>query len=165
MDIVMPVMDGLEAIYRLRQMPAFKDVPLVAASASANNLEAEKCLAVGASAFIAKPIDFNKLLQHLDKLLQLTWIHEQPDDTPSTEEHAQVPFVLPPQEEMDALYRLALLGNMQSILARATYLVGLDERYRPFADRLAVLARGYQSKALLNLVQRHMEANQIDSKE
>jgi signal transduction histidine kinase/DNA-binding NarL/FixJ family response regulator len=165
MDIVMPVMDGLEAIYRLRQMPAFKDVPLVAASASANNLEAEKCLAVGASAFLPKPIDFNKLLQQLDKLLQLTWIYEQPEDVPLTGEHAQVQFVLPSQEEMDTLYRLAMLGNMQSILARAAYLVELDERYRPFADRLTLLAKGYQSKALLSLVQHHMEANQIDSKE
>jgi signal transduction histidine kinase/DNA-binding NarL/FixJ family response regulator len=164
MDIVMPVMDGLEAIYRLRQLPAFKNVPLVAASASATSLEAEKCLAVGASAFTPKPIDFNKLLQQLDKLLQLTWIYEQPENTPLTEEDAAALLVLPSQEEMDILYRLAQLGNMQNILERAAYLVELDERYRPFADQLSLLAKGYQSKALLSLVQHHMEAHQIDSK-
>jgi CheY-like chemotaxis protein len=164
MDIVMPVMDGLEAIYRLRQLPAFKNVPLVAASASATTLEAEKCLAVGASAFMPKPIDFNKLLQQFDKLLQLTWIYEQPEDKPLTEEAATGPLVLPSYEEMDILYRLAQLGNMQNILDRAAYLVELDTRYRPFADQLSLLARGYQSKALLSLVQRHMEASQIDSK-
>ena len=164
MDIVMPVMDGLEAIYRLRQLPAFKNVPLAAASASATSLEAEKCLAVGASAFMPKPIDFNKLLQQLDKLLQLTWIYEQPEDTPLTEEDATGPMVLPSQEEMGTLYRLARLGNMQNILERAAYLVELDKRYRPFADQLSRLAQGYQSKALLNFVQHHMEANQIGSK-
>jgi CheY-like chemotaxis protein len=164
MDIVMPVMDGLEATYRLRQMPAFKNVPLVAASASATNLEAEKCLAVGASAFLPKPIDFNKLLQQLDRLLQLTWIYQPAEGTTLAEAHAAGPLVLPSHEEMDTLYRLALMGNMQNILQRATYLVELDERYRPFADQLSVLARGYQSKAVLSLVQRHMEANQIDSK-
>jgi DNA-binding response OmpR family regulator len=157
-------MDGLEATYRLRQMPAFKNVPLVAASASATNLEAEKCLAVGASAFLPKPIDFNKLLQQLDRLLQLTWIYQQAEGTSLAEGHGTGPLVLPSQEEMDTLYRLALMGNMQNILQRATYLVELDERYRPFADQLSVLARGYQSKAVLSLVQRHMEANQIDSK-
>ena len=164
MDIVMPVMDGLEAIYRLRQLPAFKNVPLAAASASATSLEAEKCLAVGASAFMPKPIDFNKLLQQLDKLLQLTWIYEQPVDMPLTEEDAIGPLVLPSREEMGTLYRLARLGNMQNILERAAYLVELDKRYRPFADRLSLFAKGYQSRALLRFIQRHMEANQIDSK-
>lgn len=164
MDIVMPVMDGLEAIYQLRQLPAFRNVPLVAASANVTSLEAQKCLAVGASAFMSKPIDFDKLLQQLDKLLHLTWIHEQPNVSTLAEDDATAPLVLPPQAEMDILYRLALLGNMQDILERAAYLIEIDKRYRPFADRLSLLAKGYQSKALLSLVQRHMEANQIDAK-
>jgi hypothetical protein len=33
----------------------------------------------------------------------------------------------------------------------------LDERYRPFADQLCLLAKGYQSKAILTLVQRYLE--------
>ena len=96
MDIVMPVMDGLEATYRLRKFPAFKNVPLVAASASTTHLEAQKCLEAGASAFMPKPIDFNNLLQQLSKLLHLTWIHEQPEETPLTEDDATAPLVLPP---------------------------------------------------------------------
>ena len=159
MDIVMPVMDGLKATYRLRQMPAFKNVPLVAASASTTNLEAQKCLAVGASAFMPKPIDFNNLLQLLGKLLQLTWIYEQPEDTPLTKDNAMEPLVLPPPNEMEILHRLARLGNMQDILQRAAYLVELDERYRSFANQLSLLAKGYRSKAILSLVQRHMETN------
>jgi signal transduction histidine kinase/DNA-binding NarL/FixJ family response regulator/CHASE3 domain sensor protein len=162
MDIVMPVMDGLEATYRLRQSPAFKNVPLVAASANVTRLEAQKCLAAGASAFMSKPIDFDKLLQQLDKLLQLTWIHEQPEDRPLNEHDATGPLVLPSPQEMDILYRLAQLGNMQNILERAAYLVELDKRYRPFANQLSLLAKGYQSKALVSLVQCHMEALESD---
>lgn len=157
MDIVMPVMDGLEATYRLRKFPAFKNVPLVAASASATNLEAQKCLVAGASAFMPKPIDFNNLLQQLSKLLQLTWIYEQPEDTPLTEDDAMEPLVLPSPEEMKTLHRLAKLGNMQNILQRAAYLIELDKRYRPFANQLSLLAKDYRSKAILNFVQRHME--------
>jgi CheY-like chemotaxis protein len=157
MDIVMPVMDGLEAIRRLRQLPDFANVPLVAASASASTLEAHECLAVGASAFMAKPIDFNNLLQKLGTLLQLTWMYEQPGDAPLSEDNVMTSLVLPSSEEMEILYRLAQLGNMENILQRATYLVELDNRYRPFAEQLSLLARGYQSKALLSLVRRHME--------
>ena len=39
----------------------------------------------------------------------------------------------------------------------AQHLAELDERYRPFADQLRVLAKGYQSKAILSLVERHLE--------
>jgi hypothetical protein len=33
----------------------------------------------------------------------------------------------------------------------------LEERYRPFADQLRLMAQGYQSKAILTLVERHLE--------
>jgi signal transduction histidine kinase/ActR/RegA family two-component response regulator len=79
MDIVMPMMDGLETITRLRQLPNFKNVPLIATSAAASKADSKKSLAVGATAFIPKPIDFNELLQQLGRFLQLTWTYEQPD--------------------------------------------------------------------------------------
>lgn len=160
MDVVMPVMDGLEAISRLRQLPDFENVPVVATSASTTSLEAQKCLAAGASSFMSKPIDFNNLLQQFDKLLQLTWIYEQPEDTSVNEDEAAEPLVLPSHAEMEVLYRLAQLGDMKNILQRAVYLAELDKRYHPFANQLSLLAKGYQSKALLSLMQRHMETNE-----
>ena len=60
-------------------------------------------------------------------------------------------LTLPPQAEIDDLYRLARMGNMQDILRWASDLDDLDERYRPFTNQLRVLAKGYQSKAILNL--------------
>jgi hypothetical protein len=60
-----------------------------------------------------------------------------------------------PEEEIDVLYRLARLGNMQEIIAQTDRLAALDERYRPFADQLSALAKGYQSKAVLRLVEAH----------
>jgi hypothetical protein len=44
---------------------------------------------------------------------------------------------------------------MQDIVAQAERLAALDERYRPFANRLSALARGYQSKAVLRLVEEY----------
>ena len=61
--------------------------------------------------------------------------------------------MVPPAEEMELLYRLARGGNMREIMAQAGRLAGQDERYRPFADQLCALARGFQSKAVLHLVE------------
>jgi hypothetical protein len=56
------------------------------------------------------------------------------------------------------LHRLALLGNMRDIAREAAHLSELDGRYGPFADELQVLAKGYQSKAILRLVEQHMDS-------
>lgn len=99
-----------------------------------------------------KPVDLNDLLQQIGRLLHLTWIDEQTKAAPLTEGATPGPLVLPPPQEMEVLHRLAMLGNMQDILQRTVYLAELDERYRPFANQLRLLVKGYQSKAILNLV-------------
>jgi predicted N-formylglutamate amidohydrolase len=63
---------------------------------------------------------------------------------------------------MEVPYRLARLGNMHEIMAQAERLARLDERYRPFADRLSSLAKGYQSQAVLRLVEAHRQGSLVD---
>lgn len=63
----------------------------------------------------------------------------------------------PPARELEILYELAKRGNMKKLADRALYLRGLGERYLPFADELRLLAKGYQSQAVLNLVEQYRE--------
>jgi signal transduction histidine kinase len=68
-------------------------------------------------------------------------------------------MALPPQEEIRVLQRLALAGNMRDIRDYAAHIAQLDERYRPFAARLQVLAKDYQSKAIVSLVEQALDEN------
>jgi len=65
------------------------------------------------------------------------------------------PLTPPPPEEMLVLRQLTRLGNMRAIQVRAERLEQMDVRYQPFARQLRILARGYQSKALRQLVERY----------
>jgi len=112
-----------------------------------------KSLAAGADAFLPKPINLDELLTRIATLLKLSWTYE-PRAARTVEHETVGPLVAPPPQELELLHRLALVGNMRDIARWAT---GLDECYRPFADRLHLLAQGYQSKAILKLVERYLE--------
>jgi signal transduction histidine kinase/CheY-like chemotaxis protein len=69
MDLVMPVLGGLEAIQALRAEPRFASLPLVAVSAHGGPEERERLLAAGASAHLSKPVSPGRLLALLHRLL------------------------------------------------------------------------------------------------
>jgi signal transduction histidine kinase len=89
--------------------------------------------------------------------LDLPVIDRAPAGLPPARGPSAEDLVPPPPDEMDLLYRLAMVGNMADIADHARHLASLDGRYRPFADRLVELAESYQSKAILALVERFHE--------
>jgi CheY-like chemotaxis protein len=63
MDMQMPVMNGFEATEQIRQMPQYKDTPIIALTAFAMKGDREKCLEAGATDYIPKPIDSKEFIE------------------------------------------------------------------------------------------------------
>lgn len=70
MDIMMPEMNGYEAMRAIRSDQKFKSLPIIAVTAKAMADDQEKCLEAGANDYLAKPIDLPKLLS-----LIRVWLH------------------------------------------------------------------------------------------
>ncbi len=70
MDIMMPEMDGYEAIRAIRAQAQFRDIPIIALTAKAMKGDKAKCIEAGASDYLAKPVETERLLS-----LFRVWLH------------------------------------------------------------------------------------------
>ncbi|MGC8864223.1 MAG: response regulator [Bacteroidales bacterium] len=71
MDIMMPVMDGYETIRKIREIPQFRGLPIIALTAKAMKEDRNRCISAGASDYISKPVNVDKLLS-----LIRVWLHK-----------------------------------------------------------------------------------------
>lgn len=72
MDIMMPIMDGYEAMGKIRKLDQFKGVPIIALTAKTLPEDKSKALEAGANDFLTKPVDFDKLLSLMKVWLSQT---------------------------------------------------------------------------------------------
>ena len=72
MDMMMPEMDGYETIREIRSSYQFKKLPVLAVTSKAMMGDREKCIAVGASDYISKPVDIDQLVS-----LLRVWLYDK----------------------------------------------------------------------------------------
>jgi len=70
MDVMMPELDGYEAIQRIRKMDSYTKIPIIALTAKAMKGDRQKCIDSGANDYLSKPVNIEKLLS----LLQV-WLY------------------------------------------------------------------------------------------
>ena len=69
MDVMMPELDGYTTMTKIRQMPTFASLPIIAVTARAMPGDREKSIAAGASDYVTKPVDTDELLACMERWL------------------------------------------------------------------------------------------------
>ena len=172
LDLVMPKLNGWETAARMRKIPSLTSVPIIAVSASISEEVYQKSEKSGCNAFLSKPVELNRLLELLAQYLSLEWVYSEeveavkgeqdnksgsePEVFMSNPTQTEQPLVVPPPDEIQQFYELALLGNMKKIRERAKYFKELDPKYLLFADKILDLASRFQEKAIVALIKQYL---------
>lgn len=70
MDMMMPEIDGYEAIEKIKANEVWKKIPVIAVTANAMPGDKERCLSAGADAYISKPVNVEQLLRLIQNLIK-----------------------------------------------------------------------------------------------
>jgi CheY-like chemotaxis protein len=70
LDMMMPEMDGYEAIPRIQSLPGCEGLPVIAVTAQAMKGDRERCLEAGANDYLAKPVNVDALVVILKQYLK-----------------------------------------------------------------------------------------------
>lgn len=161
MDLIMPVMSGLEATRQLRNLPEMAGTIIIATSASVFDFNRQKSLESGCNDFLPKPILIQELLEKLRFHLALEWVYEEGSAESEVKSHSPniapaEDIIAPSAEELAVLFDLAMMGDLRGIMERATQLEEMNQDWVPFAANLRQLAKGFKEKKILYLIEQYM---------
>ena len=72
MDMGLPILNGWQATHRIKTAPETQNIPIIALTAFAMAEDRAKCFAIGCDAFESKPVNFDRLLATMQRLLPAT---------------------------------------------------------------------------------------------
>jgi len=155
-DLIMPKMDGFELIRQVRQSPVLKNKVIIATSSSVS--EDVKSLTIGSNAFLPKPISIETLFEQLQQLLNLTWDYGE-SKTETAEPTPAAQMIFPPVAELQKLYELSLMGDIDELEQQIALLAGSEAKLKPFATKILAFLNKYQLDELSEWLEAEIRTN------
>ncbi len=160
MDLIMPVMDGLQATRKIRKLKRLKAARIIALSASVFEHNRQQSLAAGCDDFIPKPVRSEVLFKRLRTHLKLRWIYDRETSEPVETEPAAAstqPLTAPPAAIALQLNELAMMGDVQAILAKLDELEKGNGDFRAFNSEIRRLAKNYSMKKIREFLKPYLQ--------
>ena len=151
MDFRMPVMDGREAIARIRTMAGGEDPKIIAVTASAMDENRQELMEIGADDFLSKPFREAELFQKIHAHVGVEYVYAEPLAAGAQEEAAELTAESLsgwPQGLIDPMREAVITADLDQLLTRIQEVKARDPRV---AQELRRLAEGFQYQKLLDL--------------
>ncbi len=165
MDIVMPVMDGIESSQHIRQFLNANDSVIIGISADIVGDHQQQCYDAGCQAFLPKPVDTQQLLETLEKYCEIEWICDSsvsgaavaPNVLSKKTASADVKLVPPSSEQAVELLDLAKAGDIHGIVVYAQSLEEDEPELKGFVQEVCQLARSFQERKLQQFIKQFID--------
>ena len=146
----MPVLDGFEAVRRIRRDEELRDVVIIALSASAFDHSRQDSRDAGCDDFLPKPVATETLFQMMREHLRLQWIYDGVDVTgasPSPKERLGSSKSLA-RAQAARLYQLARVGDITAIETELDAMAEADPELVETLAQLRTLAKKFDMKEI-----------------
>lgn len=163
MDLVMPNMDGFEAVRLIREESSLAGIKIIACSASVYDYDRDQSVAVGCDDFVPKPVNVSELLAKLKQHIDIEWTYEQnleivPKNHRKTQaEVYKQALIYPEGDTLKKVYELALTGDVESLVDRLDELEMQDSDFVPFVAKIRTFAREYKMKLIRQFIKPHLK--------
>ncbi|MCP4398788.1 MAG: response regulator, partial [bacterium] len=155
MDLLMPGINGHEALQRIRNTESVSKTPIVGVSAAVADKTRVEAFAAECSDFVSKPVDIKELLPVLKAQLRLQWIWEDTSAPASPASATLPPRVTgqpekrPPLAIVEELRDKAEQGDFTRLGKILDTLMAEDDAYHTFCDRIRAHAKRFDDDAIL----------------
>ena len=155
MDLVMPGMDGYEAIARLRRLPGVEGAAILAVSADVSQAARQGAVSAGADGFVPKPVFRTALLREMASVAGVEWLRTAPQEPPV--EDGETALVPPPPDEIERLHQAARIGDLAGVRAAAEAIMVSSPESAAFCGRVLDHVRQFEIGRLKALISQYRE--------
>jgi len=146
----MPVMDGHEAIRRIRSMAGGKETKIIAVTASAMEENRQELMEIGADDFIGKPFREDELFHKIHVHVGVEYVYAENSSVASTQAAGLTPESLAgwPRDLIEPMREAVVTADLDQLLIKIQAVEARDPRV---ARELRRLAEGFEYQKLLDL--------------
>ncbi|MDM8526826.1 response regulator [Anaerolineales bacterium HSG24] len=154
MDLVMPIMDGVESTQLVKKNLPNTKVIIVSARSSQALADVQK--RVGGDDYLQKPIRMVELFSKLQIHLNLTWIHEKEEEHYNLKSDEKADIIPPPITELIPLLESAQLSDFMEIETQLIQIEAMGKKYKPFVARVQEFVELFDADDICEFVARYL---------
>jgi CheY-like chemotaxis protein len=161
MDLVMPVMDGLEATREIRKIPGIKGTVIIGVSASAIGPKRQISLEAGCDDFLSKPLRIDDLLDLLKRYLRLKWVYDEQSGRFEEDqlEIEGMPWIVPPKKYLKKLLEYAEISHITGLQQELYKIKNSNDQYIPFVSKIEKFINNFQFKDIIKMIQSYLQGD------